>query len=194
MDHLSHAIASGVLVLSCPTCGRAGFQESGLGCGLLHCEHCFNHTPTLDWVKKIIRTGDDDPYVHLCIECTEAGIQAQVNTEVRELGETEALRFCSGSGGVRSVNTMRFLSTVALRAGNRRPGLRLHGNGGDLKVYQARDGDMWLKTENIEAEVFHGAGPVLFPVGIETTFFQGLISAILEDLKVRPIEFLRKKA
>lgn len=191
MNYLSTAIAQGVLELSCPNCGRSSFQESGLGCNLLHCNTCFTHTSPIEWVTKVIRQGDDDPYIRLSITRTETSYVVQVNTDRRASEGAEAIRFCV-IGGARSVNTLTMLADIssALSITNR-PSVRLRGVKGQLKIYQQKGSpDIWVKTEDVEADVYCGA-QIEFPLTSEVVpYIRWLMEAMLLDIELHPLPLL----
>ncbi len=191
MEFLLHAIANDQVVMSCPNCKRGNFQASGLGGGLLHCNHCYTHTHPTEWVIEIKRCGDDDPNVHLRIVRSDNGFIVQANTDRRGLREIESVRF-AGSGG-HSYSTKAALRTVAY-AGSPSdvPRIQFQGRGGNLKIFGGiGDDDMWVKTEDFERRLFHGAEVHFSFEDQAATPIRSLIASLLRDMEERPLSGLK---
>ncbi|MBP9782800.1 MAG: hypothetical protein KBC50_03680 [Candidatus Pacebacteria bacterium] len=188
MNYLSTAVAQGALCLACPICKHSTFRQTDDIPSLLVCESCSTNAPPAGWVTKIIRHGDDDPYVHFLIEHNQRGFSVQVNTDRRGMESVESIRFCTGGGGPKSINVTLALRDIAVAVSDDGyPKARFEGFGGVLKIYQARsDGDMWAKTDNVDEDVFSSA-VVMFPSGHRVIeHLENLIVAILKDMETCP--------
>lgn len=192
MEFLQELVDSGVLHLHCPNCQGRHWGESGLGEKIFHCNTCFTHTPYIEWVTYIKRQGDDDPNISLVITANEEGLAVMADTSVRSSSEAESVRFVSGLGG-RSLSTRDHLQTIAETFMKDSQGMRLYtefkGLGGTLKIYQGKgDPDMWVKTDNILQDRYHGMD-VAFPKDHEIVpYLLQVIEAIISDMRKRPIQ------
>lgn len=189
MNYLSTAVAQGALCLACPICKHSIFRQTDDIPSLLVCESCSTSASPARWVTKIIRHGDDNPYVNFLIERNQRGFSVQVNTDRRGMESVESIRFCTGGGGPKSINVTLALRDIAVAvADDDHPKARFDGFGGVLKIYQTRsDGEMWAKTDNIDEDVFSSA-VVMFPPGHRAIeHLENLIVAILKDMETYPI-------
>lgn len=188
MEFLFHAIKNRQLVMNCPNCKGVAFQASGLGCGLLHCNSCYTHTAQVEWVAEIKRCGDDDPHVHLRVVRSDNGFVVQVNTD-RRSADQESVRFGGGRSGGRSCSTKEALRVIASAENSERiPCIQFEGQGGKLKIFGGRgDDDMWMKTEDLKRNLFHGAEVLFLFQDRAVPGIQSIVQALLKDMESRPI-------
>lgn len=186
MEYLISQIKSRALVLQCPNCQSVAWVESGLGQGLLHCNNCWMHTSLIEWISSISSSGDDDPYICLRMTRSDGKLSIQVDISKRNSYMAEHIRFCV-IAGQRSPHLTESLAHLLDRYKKISPTeIHFTGSGGQFKIFR-RHGflDIWAKTEDILKEESSGTTVWFGKEDKATPLFEGLIAAMLEDMKDR---------
>lgn len=193
MLNLPALVGSGKLILRCPKCDEP-FEGSWLDfrCGDILCDKCCCHNGVSKWIDYIEKNCDDDQQVKLKIRkgdlVMHKGVHIQVDTTLRKGNYgSEAAHFKPGYLGGHSHAVLRVIcemhASMKVMSRYKQVIPFYKGENGCLRIYQDRNRESyWLKTENIEAELYHSA-EVFFSAQSELyPFLVKLTNAILIDL------------
>ncbi len=200
--HLDELIFNKRIGLRCPSCKKNQrtttfrdmfFEERQIA----QCEACLVVRELYCFIEDINFCGDDDPFVKLVIANwgdirnghLKNACYFRVDTRKRNSDTTEAIHFFEQVDNGCCPNVAKVLYDIIshFKKSSRMAVEFRVDLYGVLKIYQGKDGSMFVKTEDCNGEVLSGSGELLFYESHEFyPHLMELIKAGLTDMQ-RPV-------
>lgn len=190
--------------LRCPACqriqGNTVFRHMVFeSTQIVQCEKCFITKELYCFTEYVAFCGDDDPFIKLVIsnwghitknDQLEKGYHLRIDTIKRNCDTSEAIHFCGqvDNGCCPSVAKVLYDAVLHFKKESHMAFEFKADIGGVLKIYQGKDGFMFMKTKDDKGEPLGEGNELFFSNQHEfTPHLVKLVKAGLVDMQGHPI-------